>query len=655
MSSHWPSVSADSTNTQSAELRPTFPTAGPIIRFCYNQSKKLFKYFAPAQARREQRHNIATAIAHASDFHDICALYGYHAEEHVVQTKDGYLLGLHRLPYRKGEQGTKVNAGEGSTQKRVVYLHHGLLMNSEVWVCLTNEQRCLPFKLVEAGYDVWLGNNRGNKYSKKSTKHSPTTHAFWDFSIDEFAWFDIPDSIDYILDATGQKSLSYIGFSQGTAQAFATLSIHPKLNEKVNVFIALAPAMSPAGLSSGVVDALMKTSPTVVFLAFGRRSILSSTTMWQSILYPPIYLAVIDASLRFLFNWAGRNITAEQKLAAYPHLYSFTSTKSVVHWFQIIRNRSFQMYDDEVQAPLPLMSANSSRYYKPARFPTKNIRTPIVLLYGGSDSLVDINIMLRELPSHTVAKGIPHYEHLDFLWGIDIDKLVFPSVFEALDFYGISDPTAGRGRTALLSMDGPINTRMPQPPPSYADENWTLGQKHPGHTTSSDTDHEGTASHSPRALMAAAGQALRQRSFPLYKDSQQHEEAPASPTPANPAGNGHYAAKLSIQTSNRLTSHSNASPSISPPPPPDQTSSPVPSTTSATIESDKIRSEPKSHTLRFRGDTEPHQRPPSTSGSESEYTGKPKKRVTSVGSIGLKKSGSGISVGKAGTTVGKIA
>lgn len=255
--------------------------------------------------------------------------------------------------------------------------------------------------------------------------------------MDEFAFHDIPNSIDYILSTTSAPSLSYIGFSQGTAQAFATLSIHPTLNEKVDVFIALAPAMSPKGLTNGVVDSFVKASPEVIFLAFGHRAILRSATMWQAILYPPIFVRFIDMSLSFLFGWTGKNITPHQKLAAYPHLYSYTSTKSVVHWFQIIRNAKFQMYDDEVQKPL-LFTNSSSKYYKVAKYPTRNIKTPIVLVYGGSDSLVDIDVMLKELPRHTVAEEIPHYEHLDFLWAASVDTLVFPHVIRALDTY--TDP-----------------------------------------------------------------------------------------------------------------------------------------------------------------------------------------------------------------------
>ncbi len=78
--------------------------------------------------------------------------------------------------------------------------------------------------------------------------------------MDDFAGHDIPDSIKHILDVTKADKLSYIGFSQGTAQAFAALSIHPSLNDKVNIFIALAPAMSPPGLAAPIVDGLMKAS-----------------------------------------------------------------------------------------------------------------------------------------------------------------------------------------------------------------------------------------------------------------------------------------------------------------------------------------------------------------------------------------------------------
>jgi lysosomal acid lipase/cholesteryl ester hydrolase len=170
-----------------------------------------------------------------------------------------------------------------------------------------------------------------------------------------------------------------------------------------------------------------------LFLVFGRKAILGSATMWQTILYPPIFVRFVDMGVTFLFGWHNRNMDPVQKLAAYPHLYSFTSTKSVVHWFQIISSGKLQMYDDEIQGPFSI--SDTSKYYKVAKFPTRNIRTPIVLLYGGSDSLVDIKVMLKELPQHAEVKEIPHYEHLDFLWANDVHKQVFPHVFQALDKY----------------------------------------------------------------------------------------------------------------------------------------------------------------------------------------------------------------------------
>lgn len=47
--------------------------------------------------------------------------------------------------------------------------------------------------------------------------------------------------------------------------------------------------------------------------------------------------------------------------------------------------------------------------------------------------------MLKELPRHTISREVPHFEHLDFLWGQEVNTLVFPQVFEALTAYAGRD------------------------------------------------------------------------------------------------------------------------------------------------------------------------------------------------------------------------
>jgi len=145
----------------------TLALPSPIIRLFYNASRRAFNFLSSSQGKRSRakKRAITSPIAKASDFVELCEIYGYYAEEHIVQTQDGYLLGVHRLGWRKGEEDEKVNQGEGSIQKKVVYLHHGLMMNSEVWVCLTEEERCLPFVLLDQGYDIWVGHNLGVLWS----------------------------------------------------------------------------------------------------------------------------------------------------------------------------------------------------------------------------------------------------------------------------------------------------------------------------------------------------------------------------------------------------------------------------------------------------------------------------------------------------------
>lgn len=98
-----------------------------------------------------------------------------------------------------------------------------------------------------------------------------------------------------------------------------------------------------------------------------------------------------------------------------------------------MRNSVFQMYDDEL-TPQIFRTAVSS--YHPVRFPTRNIVTPIVLIYGDQDSLVDIDSMLKELPEKTTeVRRLETYEHLDILWGENVHKDVIPEVLDALHKY----------------------------------------------------------------------------------------------------------------------------------------------------------------------------------------------------------------------------
>jgi lysosomal acid lipase/cholesteryl ester hydrolase len=52
---------------------------------------------------------------------------------------------------------------------------------------------------VDLGYDVWVGNSRGNPYTKHATL-DPIADAkeYWDFSWAEMGLYDIPGVIDYI-------------------------------------------------------------------------------------------------------------------------------------------------------------------------------------------------------------------------------------------------------------------------------------------------------------------------------------------------------------------------------------------------------------------------------------------------------------------------
>ncbi|ODQ77356.1 hypothetical protein BABINDRAFT_163613 [Babjeviella inositovora NRRL Y-12698] len=387
---------------------------------------------SPESHTSEAKQKFIEKIVNSRDIIDLVEAHGYRLHEHVVQTQDGYLLTIHRL------FSPSSSASEPDMYpKPVVYFHHGLLTNSELFVLGETTEKCLPFLLLKRGYDVWLGNNRGNKYSRKHVSRRANDKQFWNFSLDEYALYDIPNSVDYILQATGESLVTYVGFSQGSAQALAALSLSPALNKKINLFVGLSPAMVPRNLNHPLLKNIVNLAPRFLFLAFGKRAIVPSVIFWQKLFGPKLYEQVVDKSLTVLFGWKSQNISPAQKLMGYTHMFSPSSVKSVVHWFQIIKTRRFQMYDEGGNAGSLLTSltleSTFSKNHRVAPFPVQNITTRIMLVYGKSDILVDIDSSMANLtPRELEVLGVDGYEHMDTLWGENVELLVFEPILEKI-------------------------------------------------------------------------------------------------------------------------------------------------------------------------------------------------------------------------------
>lgn len=143
------------------------------------------------------------ALLQSANITTYIASVGYPVEVHTVLTSDGYELILHRIPH--GVSNPPI--------KGVVLLQHGLT-DSSAGFCLNGPGKSLPFILADNGYDVWLGNNRGNGYSMNNVNYGPDDPRFWDFSWDEMALIDFPTNINYVLSTTGKTKLSYVGHSE---------------------------------------------------------------------------------------------------------------------------------------------------------------------------------------------------------------------------------------------------------------------------------------------------------------------------------------------------------------------------------------------------------------------------------------------------------
>uniref|UniRef100_A0A4P6D911 Lipase n=2 Tax=Rhodnius TaxID=13248 RepID=A0A4P6D911_RHOPR len=364
--------------------------------------------------------------------------WGYPLEEHQVETEDGYILTVYRIPYG-------ANGSESLQTRPVLILQHGLLCSSACWV-LSVPAKGLGFVLADAGYDVWIGNSRGTTYSRKHKTLNPEDpldkEQYWNFSFHELGYYDLPATIDYALNFTGQSKVYYVGHSQGTSLFFAMASTRPEYNDKVVVSSQLAP-VAFLDHTRGAVRVLVSFSKVLSWLTehLGIYEVLSnnffldlldSSLCKQTAITQPI----CDNILFLIAGYDSQQLNTSLVEIIGDHCPAGASTKQLIHYAQLATNgEKFRQFDygDE--------NENIYGTSEPPEYDVSKIRSPIVLHYADNDWLagtLDVENLYSKLPEGSKQKlevPYPYFNHLDFMWAIDVRPLLYDPMIEIMKKY----------------------------------------------------------------------------------------------------------------------------------------------------------------------------------------------------------------------------
>ncbi|KAI8923746.1 Alpha/Beta hydrolase protein [Entophlyctis helioformis] len=361
------------------------------------------------------------------------AFHGFDVQTHQVATSDGHVLELHRIVHRRSpppcsqpaRSAARANgASNHPNTKGPVLLIHGLFQSAGVFV--SSGRSSLAFHLADAGFDVWLGNNRA--CTKLHVDHHPSSLAFWDWSLDDLATHDFPTMLEYVAVQTRHAQVSVIGHSQGNAQAFLALLINPKLCRRIRCLVALAPAvfLGPL-LKSGPIRHLMSLSPRVYRVVFGVKEFLPIMHPVQAYFPAGVFASLGYHMFSYLFSWSDTNWDRQHKRVYFQFTPRPTSTKAILHWSQMARRGHLGVFD----STLPHAHTDfSTPDILADRLGT--ISCPIVAFYGRKDLIVDGDRLERECRSQGIplvySECIESYEHMDVIWATTAPRRVFDKI-----------------------------------------------------------------------------------------------------------------------------------------------------------------------------------------------------------------------------------
>lgn len=355
-------------------------------------------------------------------------VHGYPCQEFDVETDDGYLLSVQRIP--GGGRGG-IGGGGAGMSKQPVLLQHGVLVDGMTWL-LNSPEQSLALILADNGFDVWISNVRGTRYSRRHVNLDPSQPEFWNWTWDDLIVHDLPAVIDFIYKKTGQKT-HYVGHSMGTLIALASFSEGRSI-DKVKSAVLLSPIAYLSHMTTALGVAAAKAFVGEITTIFGLAEFNPKSNAVGDLIKAFCAQPGVDC-FDLLSALTGKNCclnasTVEIFLKNEPQS---TSTKNLVHMAQTVRDGKITKYD------YGNSDFNSAHYgeSRPPAYDLGNIPRdfPLFLSYGGQDALADVKdveTLLDGLKLHDVDKlhvqYIKDYAHADFIMGITAKDIVYNQV-----------------------------------------------------------------------------------------------------------------------------------------------------------------------------------------------------------------------------------
>lgn len=403
--------------------------------------KAAFLKFLTEATKDENKGNNTNKLQHHTKFISpvtgiaLIRSHGYIATPHKVFTTDGYVLTLYRI---------FENSTEDVTKSKIVLLHHGLLGSSDDWFVL-GPQKALPYLLLDDGFDVWLANARGNKYSRAHVSKNLDSTEFWDFSWHEIGQYDLSATIDYIRIVTeGQAQIDFIGHSLGCTALLVLLATSPQYNYVLKSATFLGP-LAFMYQTSGLLKLLAEFQSNYGITAL---DFLGETEfMPNDITFPRQVIERFCTGDQFLcFNpWlllanGGQGI---QNKILQQHILNLlpagTSTKTIKHYCQSVTSGQFQMFDFG-----PIENMKKYGMKSPPVYRLNDVTLPVSIFSSSHDSIStipDVISLLPNIPNPVVHHVIKRYgfSHTDFVWAEDAPHLLYHIIIGILKELSVTE------------------------------------------------------------------------------------------------------------------------------------------------------------------------------------------------------------------------